>query len=129
MSEVKTKYLAICESDPGTQLLMNLFSLKMGFQPFIRKSCVELMAGLLKEAIIPEAIFLQPSNHFDEAFQELHQNELYRDYRDLPIIAITTDPRDEHREHMLALGLRETLLKPFGYDTLQRTVAMHCTGA
>ena len=122
----ETRYLAICERDPSTQLLMSLFSLKLGFQPFIRENCVELMAGLLEESIIPEAVFLQPGNQFDEAFQELYRNDCYRNYRNLPFIAVTTDPRDEHHSHLISLGLRDILLKPFGYESLQRVIQTHC---
>ena len=118
----KKRILAICESDPGTQRLMDIFSTKLGFQAYIKKSCVELMSGLQGESIIPDMIFLQPSNHFDEAFGELQRNPVYHPYKNLPIVAVTTDPRERHFHKLTDLGIAAVILKPFSFQDLKNII-------
>ena len=83
---------------------------------------MELMSGLLEDSTIPEMIFLQPTSCFGEAFKELHENPAYEPYRSLPIVAVTTDPREQHFHQLLALGLSAILLKPFSYQDLERVI-------
>ena len=80
------------------------------------------MSSLLEDSIIPEMILFQPTGYFNEAFRELRENPAYEPYRELPIVAVTTDPREQHFHRLLALGISAILLKPFRYQDLERVI-------
>lgn len=117
-------FLAICESDPGTQRLLNIYFIKLGFRAFIRCDCLELLEAMIAESVVPDIIFFQPRCHLTEAMNCL-KTPHYDAYRNLPVVAITTDPGKEHSRKLLKFGVSEVLLKPFRFDDISHIIEKH----
>jgi chemosensory pili system protein ChpA (sensor histidine kinase/response regulator) len=62
-----------------------------------------------------------------DGFDFLRNVRADADYRDIPIVMITSRIAEKHREHARELGANHYLGKPYSEDELLKLIRRHCT--
>jgi CheY-like chemotaxis protein len=103
--------LLLVEDDPDTQLMMQII-LQRDFDLTVAANGVELREVLRKRPAI-DAILMDISLHGDEdGLQLTRLIRASRDFRDMPIIALTAHASMEHQRMALDAGCNAVLTKP-----------------
>ena len=93
-----------------------------GWQPLAAKDGLEALELLQRSARKPDVILLDIEMPRMDGYELTAALRGQENFRDLPIVMITSRAGDKHRTRALSLGVNEYLVKPFQEDTLLNVI-------
>jgi len=118
------KRILIIDDDPVMHQLCRAFLERSGYQCLEASDGQEGLRKIREQR--PDLVLLDyvmPGMDGAEVYAELHTNEEYRPFRDIPVIVLTgREDGEAEKSRLLESGVRAYLVKPFGFRELKNVI-------
>jgi len=119
----------IVDDSVSVRHVLTSFIRKSGFRPVTAKDGVEALEVLEHAAKPPDVVLLDVEMPRMDGFELTAALRSSPEFRDLPIVMLTSRSGDKHRQKALGLGATEYLVKPYTDDVLLSTIHRVVNGA
>ena len=112
----------IVDDSPSVRRVMQNFVTKSGFTPLLAKDGIEAVELLQTARILPDVILSDVEMPRMDGFELLAALKRQDEWRNIPVVMITSRAGDKHRTRAVELGASDYVVKPYQDSVLLDTI-------